>query len=370
MSAALDLAGYRLVICLGPGGVGKTTLSAGLALGAGLGGRRVDVMTIDPAPRLIDALGLEGDAAEPRVVELGGLRAAGGGRLRASRLDPKRTFDELIARHSPSAAARDAILAGRIYQNLSNALAGVADYMAIERLLALYQEGTADLIVLDTPPAHEALDFLDAPRRMLELMGSRAVTLLGASRNLFRTPLGVLDLAARAVLAAFDRLTGLHLLADVQAFVGGFEGMYEGFAARAAAAEALLRDPATLIVLVTTAERERVEQAHDFVGALRERGLRLGAVAVNRLTEELPEPGSIARAALPVALKRKLRRNLADFAALKRRELLALEALREKIPAEIPIVGAAELNREPRALKELAAFAAGFTVREADRAKR
>ena len=358
MSAAFNLADYRLVICLGPGGVGKTTLSAALALEAAVGGRKVDVMTIDPAPRLIDALGLEGDAGEPRIVELGGLRAKAGGRLRASRLDPKRTFDDLVARHAPSAAARDAILAGRIYQNLSNALAGVADYMAMERLLGLYREGTAELIVLDTPPAHEALDFLDAPRRMLELMGSRAVALLSASRNLLRAPFGVIDLAARAVLAAFDRLTGLHLLADVQAFVGGFEGMYEGFAVRAAAAEELLHDRTTLIVLVTTAEQERVDQAREFVVALRDRGLRLGAVAVNRLMPAMPDVAAITRAELPAALKRKLQRNLADFTALKRRELLALDILRASIPPEVPIIAAAELRREPRSLKELAALAA------------
>jgi anion-transporting ArsA/GET3 family ATPase len=364
MSAALDLAGYRLVICLGPGGVGKTTFSAGLALEAAIGGRRVDVMTIDPAPRLIDALGLEGDAAEPRVVDLDGLRAEAGGQLRASRLDPKRTFDDLIARHAPSAAARDAILAGRIYQNLSNALAGVADYMAMERVLGLYREGAAELIVLDTPPAHEALDFLDAPRRMLELMGSRAVALLSASRSLMRTRFGVLDLAARAVLAAFDRLTGLHLLADVQAFVGGFDGMYEGFAVRAAAAEELLRDPATLIVLVTTAEQERVAQAQEFVGALSDRGLHLGAVAVNRLMDAVPDATAIARAKLPAVLKRKLRRNLANFTALKNRELIALEALRASLPPAVPIIAAAELKREPRSLKELAAFAGSFATHE------
>jgi anion-transporting ArsA/GET3 family ATPase len=362
MSPAFELAKYRLIICLGPGGVGKTTFSAGLALDAAISGHKVEVMTIDPAPRLIDALGLEGDAAEPREVDLAGLQAQANGHLRASRLDPKRTFDELIAQHAPSAAARDAILAGRIYQNLSNALAGVADYMAIEKLLALYREGAAELIVLDTPPAHEALDFLDAPRRMLELMGSRAVSLLSASRNLLRTPLGVLDLAARAVLAAFDRLTGLHLLADVQAFVGGFDGMYEGFAVRAAAAEELLRDSTTLIVLVTSAEQERIEQAGEFVEALRNRGLHLGAVAVNRLMETIPYPEEITRAKLPAALKRKLQHNLADFTALKEREIRALEALRKTLPPRVPLVTAAELQHEPRSLKELAEFAASFAI--------
>ncbi|MGH7840447.1 MAG: ArsA family ATPase [Candidatus Binataceae bacterium] len=357
MSAGLVPGGCRLVICLGPGGVGKTTFSAALALEAAMRGREVDVMTIDPAPRLIDALGLEADGVEPQIVALGGLRAKSSGRLRALRLDPKSTFDALIARYAPSPAAHDAIIAGRIYQNLSSALAGVADYMAIEKLLELYREDGAELIVLDTPPAREALDFLDAPRRMLELMSSRAITLLGASRSLLRAPLGALDLAARAVLSAFDRLTGLHLLADVQGFVRGFEGMYDGFAARAAEAEALIRAPATFIVLVTTAEKERVDQADEFARALRKMGLRVGAVAVNRLMVELPEVDEIERARLSTGLKAKLRRNLAEFAALKDRECGALERLRTLIPAEIPIVAAGDLGREPRSLEDLAAIA-------------
>jgi anion-transporting ArsA/GET3 family ATPase len=367
MRTAFALADYQLILCLGPGGVGKTTISAALALDAAIRGRKADVMTIDPAPRLIDALGLRGDTAEPRLVDLDGLRAKAGGQLRASRLDPKRTFDDLVVRHAPSAAARDAILSGRIYHNLSNALAGVADYMAMERLLELYREGTADLIVLDTPPAHEALDFLDAPRRMLELMGSRAVSLLSASRNLMPTQFGVLDLAARAVLAGFDRFTGLRLLTDVQAFVAGFDGMYEGFAVRAAAAQKLLLDPATLIVLVTTAEPERINQTREFVDALNERGLRLGALVVNRLMETLPDGAAIARTELPAALRRKLHRNLADFAVLKHRETVALDALRSALPPEVPVLAAAELSREPLTLRELAAVAARFEIHGASR---
>ena len=134
-----------------------------------------------------------------------------------------------------SDAARDAILENRIYRNLSGALAGVADYMAMEKLLELAANPATDLLVLDTPPATEAIDFLDAPRRLLELLNSRAISLLGAPAGLFRSQLRVIDIAARAVLAAFDRVTGLNLLSDVQSFVRSFDGMYEGFSARAAA---------------------------------------------------------------------------------------------------------------------------------------
>jgi anion-transporting ArsA/GET3 family ATPase len=354
---AVKFGAHRLVICLGPGGVGKTTLSAALALNGAIAGRAVDVMTVDPAARLMDALGLDGDASIPRPVSLSGLGARRGGRLRARRLDPKRMFDTLIERHAPSAEAGDAILSNRIYRNLSGALAGVADYMAMEQLLDLHLDNTIDFIVLDTPPAREALDFLDAPRRMLELLSSRALTLLGPLRETKRGTLGVFDFAARAVLAAFDRLTGLHLLADVQSFVRSFDGMYAGFAERAAQAQMLIRDEKSFIVLVTTGEKERVDQAREFIASLRGLDLTIGAVAVNRITAPIPDASEIERAELPAALKRKLRRNLSDYAELKRRENASIDQLREHLPAGAPIIIAPDLGREPRTLEDLAEIA-------------
>ncbi len=363
---ALELGDRRLLICLGPGGVGKTTLSAALALNAALSGRTVDVMTVDPAPRLLDALGLAAGNATMQTVSLRGLGAPVGARMRALKLDPKATFDLLIDRHAPSPAARDAILANRIYRNLSTALAGVADYMAIEKLLELHGDASTGLIVLDTPPACEALDFLDAPRRMLELLGSRAIKLLSAGRSVMRGPFSMIDLAARAVLAAFDRVTGLHLLGDVRAFVASFEGMYAGFAERAAQAQALIRDDQTYVVLVTTAETERVDQAIEFIAALTQLGLKLGAVAVNRVMAPLPDETTIAGADLPASLKRKLKRNLADFAALRQREAAALERLRERIPAGTRLIAAPDLGREPRTLADLAEIARDLRALDAE----
>jgi anion-transporting ArsA/GET3 family ATPase len=354
---SLELGDRRLVICLGPGGVGKTTLCAAIALGGALDGRAVDVMTVDPAPRLLDALGLDATDTALQPVALNGLGARRGARLRAFKLDPKATFDRLIERYAPSAAARDAILADRIYRNLSNALAGVADYMAMERLLELTHDATTDLIALDTPPAREALDFLDAPRRMLELLDSRAITLLSARQGLMRGPLAMLDLAARAVLAAFDRLTGLHLLGDVQSFVRNFSGMYAGFAERAAQARALICDPRSFIVLVTTAEAERVEQAREFVGELNALGLAPGAIVINRMMSALPDPALLANSAISPALRRKLTRNLEDFAALKAREAGAVAALRTGLPMRVPLVAVPDLGHEPRTLADLAAIA-------------
>jgi anion-transporting ArsA/GET3 family ATPase len=352
-----ELADHRLLICLGPGGVGKTTLSAALALNAAVGGRAVDVMTVDPAPRLLDALGLSAGNSAMQTVSLAELGAHRGARLRALKLDAKMTFDALIERHAPSAVARDAILGNRIYRNLSTALAGVADYMAMEKLIELHDDSTTGLIVLDTPPAREAIDFLDAPRRMLELLDSRAVSLLGVGRSAVRGRWSMFDLAARAVLAAFDRLTGLHLLSDVQAFVRSFDGMYAGFADRAAQAQALIRDRQTLVVLVTTAEAERVDQAGEFIDALSAMGLTLGAVAVNRMMAPLPSASAIVKADLPAGLKRKLKRNLDDFGALARRETAALARLRERVPSGTRLIAAPELGREPRTLADLVEIA-------------
>lgn len=361
---ALDPHQQSLVICLGPGGVGKTTISAALAVRAATLGYAVDVMTVDPAPRLLDALGLEADSSEPVDVHLDGVPygrqhhgrrgSRARARLRALRLDPKRTFDSIVARYALSDAGRDAILENRIYRNLSGALAGVADYMAMEKLLELAANPETDLIVLDTPPATEAIDFLGAPRRLLELLNSRAVTLLGAPSGIFRSQLRMVDVAARAVLAAFDRVTGLHLLADVQSFVRSFDGMYEGFSARAIRAQDKLRADDTSIVIVTTAESSRIAQAREFVEALEAAGLRISAMVVNRVLADLPDAAELAKAPVAPALKKKLKRNLADYAALKAREEVSLNALRESLPEGAVLIVAPDLGREPRTIADLA----------------
>ena len=363
MKPPLDLKDRRLVICLGPGGVGKTTISAALALYGAIEGRSVDVMTVDPAPRLLDALGLDASSAEPQRVPLDGvLDHSQRARLRALKLDPKATFDALVNRYAPSQAARNTILENRIYRNLSDALSGIGDYMAMEKLLELHLAPDADLIVLDTPPASEAIDFLDAPRRLLDLLNSRAITLLGRSGGSLLRGLKMVDFAARTVLSAFDRATGLHLLGDVQAFVESFAGMYAGFAERAQEAGALLRSNETIIVIVTTPEVARITQAREFAGALEAAGLRVGAVIVNRMMPEVPDSAEIARAKISPSLKRKLARNLKDFQALKQREQHALKDLRAELPSKSLILGAPDLGREPRTLADLAEIARSLEV--------
>ncbi len=349
---SLDLTALRLVVCLGPGGVGKTTVSAAFAVDAAAHGRAVDVMTVDPAPRLLDALGLDADSAEPVDVSLGSMlhprrSKSHHAKLRALRLDPKRTFDAIIARYAPSNAARDVILENRIYRNLSDALAGVGDYMAMEKLLDLASNPATDMVVLDTPPASEALDFLDAPRRLLELLNSRAISLLGAPGGIFRRRLRVVDIAARAVLAAFDRITGLNLLRDVQSFVGSF-------ASRAAAAQEKLRAEDTAIVIVTTAEASRIAQAREFIEALERTDLRVAALIVNRVMAKLPDSSEISSAKIPAPLKKKLKRNLADYGALKTREETSLRALRDSLPKGAVMMVVPDLGREPLTIADLA----------------
>lgn len=368
-AASFDLDSRALVICVGPGGVGKTTVSASIAVRAATRGRAVDVMTVDPAPRLLDALGIATDSTEPRQVSLDGAydgtapgRLPKRARLRALRLDPKRTFDSTIARYAPSEIARDAILGNRIYRNLSGALAGVADYMAMEKLLELKSDSTTAMIVLDTPPANEALDFLDAPRRLLELLNSRAISLLGAPAGVIRSQLRIVDLAARAVLAAFDRVTGLKLLSDIQAFVRSFDGMYEGFAARAARANEMIRAEDTAVVVVTTAEASRIIQAREFIAALEHAGLKVSALVVNRVMGQIPETADLKQATIPGALKRKLRKNLADYRKLKEREDYSMNALRESLPRGAALMVAPDLGREPRTVADLAEIGRSLRV--------
>lgn len=354
--ASDDLFVGKLLVCLGPGGVGKTTVSAALALGAAVDGRRVDVMTVDPAPRLLDALGLAPEAGgELCEVPL----KKGQGRLRAVRLDSKRTFDAIIASHAPSPAAADAIMQNRIYRNLSQAFAGVGDYMAMERLLELSEAPGTDLVVLDTPPAREALDFLDAPRRLLDLLNSRAVTLLGGG---MRRGFSVIDLAARAVLSAFDRLTGLHLLSDVQEFVRSFEGMYAGFADRAARAQRLLAARDTAIIVATTAEPERIAHALEFISALHRAGIEPRAAVVNRTMPALASPNRIARASIPASTRSKLRRAAAELDALRVRERAAIETLRTGTVSGIRLFAIPDLGYEPSELADLSRLKQSLTV--------
>src|SRR5262249_3769723 len=232
----------RIVICAGSGGVGKTTTSAALAMGLAAEGARVAVVTIDPARRLADALGVDELGNEPHLVDphrLAGPRIQGRGELWAMMLDPKRTFDELIGRLAPDEAARDEVLSNRIYQQLSGAVAGSQEFTAVAKLYDLDRSGLYDVLVLDTPPSRNALDFLDAPERLTGFFEGRALRVFLAPTGFAARVMG----AGTGVLSAvLKRLTGVDLLADLGVFFRALGGMIDGFKERAAGVDALLRD--------------------------------------------------------------------------------------------------------------------------------
>jgi anion-transporting ArsA/GET3 family ATPase len=290
VSADELLAGRRICICVGAGGVGKTTTSAAIAVGMAARGLKVAVVTIDPARRLADALGLEALDNEPRLVSPGRLPGIEmRGELWAMMLDPKRTFDDLIDRVAPSAARAEEIKQNDIYRQLSSAVSGSQEFTAIEKLYEL-ADGDYDLLVLDTPPAHSAAEFLNAPGRLTAFLGG------GTLQTLLR-PTGfgmrLLGLGAAPVLAALKLVTGVDLISDLTAFFGLLGGMTEEFNARAARVDQLLHAPETAFVLVSSAQDRPIEEAIWFRENLRESKLPFAGAIVNRVNRPVPR-GEVA----------------------------------------------------------------------------
>jgi anion-transporting ArsA/GET3 family ATPase len=315
------LEGKRIVICAGSGGVGKTTTAAALAMGMAERGCRVAVVTIDPARRLATSLGLEELGNEPRLVDPERFSAHGvevTGEMWAMMLDAKRTFDSLIERLAPDERTRDEVFANRIYQSLSSAVAGSQEFTAIAKLYELDQEGGYDLIVLDTPPSRNALDFLDAPQRLKGFFGGRAV-------RMFLRPAGlsgkVLGRGTGMVFSLLKRVTGVDLLQDLSVFFRTLGGMIDGFTERADRVEALLEDPATTFLIVTSPRHDPAEEAIHFHRKLAEAAMPFGGLVINRVHHAGEHNGG-----LPAALKKELGRGLAARVDAAARELAALAA--------------------------------------------
>ena len=336
------LDGRRIVIVAGAGGVGKTTTAAALGLGLAAQGKRVAVITIDPARRLADALGLEALDNEPRRVDPARLEAGGehvSGELWAMMLDAKRTFDDLIERLAPDVAARDEILGNRIYQELSSAVAGSHEFTAIAKLYDLDREGGFDVLILDTPPSRNALDFLDAPDRLMQFFEGRAL-------KAFLAPTGLAaKLVSRGTAAVFSvlrRITGVNLLNDIGVFFRALGGIMDGFRERAAGVRTLLADPGTTFVLVSSPERQPIAEAIHFAGKLREARLRVGALIVNRVSPGVadsgpPDAGAIAAlrtaltAELAAPLARKVAQALTEARVLADRDAASITRLQEAV---------------------------------------
>ncbi|QWC86676.1 AAA family ATPase [Nocardioidaceae bacterium] len=281
VDALIDDPGTRIIVCCGAGGVGKTTTSAALALRAAERGRRVVVLTIDPARRLAQSMGIEQLDNTPRPVP--GLQPDGpaAGSLDAMMLDMKRTFDDVVEKQaSPERAA--AILANPFYIALSSSFAGTQEYMAMEKLGQLRAEAATtgyDLIVVDTPPSRSALDFLDAPERLSLFLDGRFIRLLLAPA---KGPARLMTAGFGLVTSAMSKILGAQVLTDLQAFVAAFDTLFGGFRQRAQATYELLQDPETAFVVVAAPEPDALREAAYFVERLSDEQMPLAGLVVNR----------------------------------------------------------------------------------------
>ena len=354
MSVSDLLEGKRIAICAGAGGVGKTTTAAAIAMGMAASGLKVAVLTIDPAKRLANSLGLPELGNEERQVDPERFAEAGlemRGELWAMMLDAKRTFDELVEWHAPDEQTRDAVLGNRIYRELSNAVAGSQEYMAMEKLHELHQEGRYDLLVLDTPPTRNALDFLDAPKRLSTFIDSRSLQLFMAPGRL---GLKFLGRGTGVLFGAMQRVTGIDLLKDMSEFFQSFGDMAEGFRERAEHVNALLADSRTGFVLVTSPRRDAVDEATFFHHRLLDSGLPFSGVVVNRMHPPVPE-GGIGRLKGPLGdeLAQKVAASLHDQRTLAERDRVNLRGLQARMGRK-PMVKVPELDGEVHDLDGLA----------------
>jgi len=351
MSDASELddlvARQHVVVCCGTGGVGKTTTAAALAVEGARRGRRTAVITIDPARRLADTLGLQsGDDHEVgRALWDPDGDAKAGGRLTALMLDTGSTFDGLVARYAQDDEQRDRILENRFYRNLASALSGTQEYMAMERLHELHETGDYDLIIVDTPPTRHALDFLDAPQRLIRLLDNRVFkVLMVPARRGFR----VATAALHAFIRQVGRVIGTAVIDDIISFFRAFEGMEEGFRSRADAVRVLLTEPTTSFVLVTSARRDSIDEAIFFAQRLDDSEFAISALVANRVLPQFAPVHDVAalRARAHTlrgtaetgpdagAAARRLAdrcETLADLAALAAREHADLEGVAEQM---------------------------------------
>jgi anion-transporting ArsA/GET3 family ATPase len=318
----------RIVVCCGSGGVGKTTTAAVLALEGARRGRRAVVVTIDPARRLADALGLESLSNTPRQIE-----GPWPGEMWALMLDTKSTFDNLVTTYAGTPDQAEGILDNRFYRNISGALSGTQEYMAMEKLYELHEQEAFDLVVVDTPPTRNALDFLEAPRHLTRFLDHRLYRLLMAPT---RGVVKAVNIAAQAFLRTVSRVVGGDAVQDAVAFFQAFEGMEKGFIERAERVQELLAADTTTFVLVASPREDTVSEATYFARKLAEAGLRVRALIVNRMHPRFGEgdPGAARERSRTFADHDLggLYENLADFREVAAREEDCLAELADEVP--------------------------------------
>jgi anion-transporting ArsA/GET3 family ATPase len=356
------LKGKQVCVCVGAGGVGKTTVSAALGLGLAARGRKVAVVSIDPAKRLAGALGLSELTGEPCRVDDAGLTEHGialEGELWAMTLDSKGTFDELIARLSPDERTREEILSNRIYRELSSAVAGSQEFTAVAKLYELHRSGQWDTIVLDTPPSRDALDFLDAPDRLSNFLEGRALKVLLAPGNVTR---GLLGRGAGLMLSVFARVTGVNLVEDLSSFFGSLAGLTDGFRERARGVEQLLRDPVTGFLIVTSPELEPAREASFLHAQLAREQMCFSGLIVNRFHDQglnghtTEEVARLLAPQLDSTLATRVAANLADFDILARRDRESVRTLSRDLNEPSPVL-VPQLDGDVQDLRGLLAVA-------------
>ena len=367
-SVAEIVEGKEICICAGSGGVGKTTTSAAIAAGLAAQGKRVVVLTIDPAKRLADSLGLKELGNEPSKVDPSLFSKAGvkiEGELWAMMLDAKATFDELVRKHSPDAETRDRILENTIYRQLSNALAGSQEYMAMEKLFELHATGEWDVLVLDTPPSRNALDFLDAPKRLTQFIEGRGM-------QMFMKPTGfatrMVGRGSSMALGVLKKVVGIDLISDLAEFFEAFSGMVGGFRERAKRVTELLGAKETTFMIVCGPQGEPIDEAVYFHRKLVEANLPVGGVIVNKVhyhsnagSENGSAPENLGKeiksAVKDGDLSERVAANYEDFRALAERDAANIEhlarELKQKRVIRVPyldedvhdLAGLLEINR-------------------------
>ncbi len=297
MDRIIDDRRTRIIVCCGSGGVGKTTAAAAIGLRAAERGRQTCVLTVDPARRLAQSMGLTSLDNTPRLIE--GIDTSSGGSLHAMMLDMKRTFDEIVEAHADPVRAAQ-ILANPFYQSLSSSFAGTQEYMAMEKLGQLRRSDEWDLIVVDTPPSRSALDFLDAPERLGRFLDGRLIRVLLSPAKATRPFTKVLNAGFSMMTGALTRLLGAQVLRDAQTFVTAFDTMFGGFRERADATYKLLQAPGTSFLVVAAPEPDALREASYFVERLDEERMPLAGLILNRVHRS-PLPRLSAARALAAA---------------------------------------------------------------------
>jgi anion-transporting ArsA/GET3 family ATPase len=325
------VANADVVVCCGSGGVGKTTTAAALGLQAARQGRRCVVVTIDPAKRLADALGVPGRLTNDPVQ----LDAQGPGELWALMLDTATTFDGLVKANALTEAQARRILDNTFYRNVAGSLGGTQEYMAAERLLALHRDPRFDLVIVDTPPSRNALDFLDAPKTLARFLDHPAFKLMMVpTRRGFR----VLSVAAQPILRSIGKVIGTEVLADALAFFQGFEGMETGFRQRADEVIELLHGGGTRFVLVASPQVDTIEEARFFAGRLVDKDIDVSAVIVNRATPDFGEPTGKRPKTIAGASLYDNQLQLHEMAVSERDHIAPLVADTDRQPTWVPLL--------------------------------